>query len=110
MVGPARAPSRKSSSRNPTIRGSEASDLWTPSNRVIQNLNPEFNVVRLQTIIVSIQCIVPQFSPLVTLALDGVEAVSQIVATEPSAGNHQANLPLETSLTSANRHLANNDA
>jgi hypothetical protein len=68
------------SNRYPIISGSEASDVRTPSNRVIWNLNLDFNVVRLQTIMESIKCIVPQDSPLVTLAQQGVEAVGQIVA------------------------------
>jgi hypothetical protein len=68
MVGPARGDSQNSSSRYPIIRGSEASDARTPSSRVIQNLNPDFNVVWLQTVIESIERMVPQDSPLVALA------------------------------------------
>jgi hypothetical protein len=80
MVGPARGDSQNSSSRYPIIRGSEASDARTPSSRVIQNLNPDFNVVRLQTIIESIQWMVSQYSPLVALVQQGAEAAGQIVA------------------------------
>jgi hypothetical protein len=47
IVGPTRAFSCNSSSRYPTIRGSESSDACTPSNIVVQNLNPDFNVVWL---------------------------------------------------------------
>jgi hypothetical protein len=47
MAGPARAPSHNSSSRYPTIRGSKASDARTPSNRVIRNMNPDFDVIQL---------------------------------------------------------------
>jgi hypothetical protein len=47
MVGPARAPSHNSSSRYPTIRGSKASDAQIPSNRVIRNMNPDFNAIQL---------------------------------------------------------------
>jgi hypothetical protein len=44
----------------------------------------DFNVVQLQTIMESIQRMVPQDSPLVALAQQGNEAMGQIVATEPS--------------------------
>jgi hypothetical protein len=59
MVPPAGAPSHNSSSRYPTIGGSEASNARNDSN---------FNVVRLQTIIESIQCMAPKGSPFVSLA------------------------------------------
>jgi hypothetical protein len=68
MVGPAMAHSHNSSSRYPTIRGSEASDARTPSNRIVRNLNPSFNVVWIQTTMESIQRMVPHDSPLVALA------------------------------------------
>jgi hypothetical protein len=58
MVGPVRAASHNSSSRYPTIRGSEASDTRTPSNRIVQNLNLDFNSVRFQTIMESLQLMV----------------------------------------------------
>jgi hypothetical protein len=38
---------------------------------MIQNLNPEFNVVRLQTIMETIQRMAPEGSPLVALAHQG---------------------------------------
>jgi hypothetical protein len=47
MVSPMEEPSHNSSSRYPTIGRLEASDAQTPNNAMIQNLNPEFNVVRL---------------------------------------------------------------
>jgi hypothetical protein len=47
MVASAGAPSHNSSSRYPTIGRSEASDARTPSDGMIWNLNPDFNVVRL---------------------------------------------------------------
>jgi hypothetical protein len=47
MVGLGRINSQNNSSRYPTIWGSEASDVRTPSSRVVQNLNLDFNVVRL---------------------------------------------------------------
>jgi hypothetical protein len=54
MVAPARAPSHNSSRRYPTIERLEASDAQTPNDGMIQNLNPDFNVVWLQTIMESI--------------------------------------------------------
>jgi hypothetical protein len=87
MVAPVRAPSQNSSSKYPTIRGSEASDAQTPSNILVQNLNPEFNVVRLQTIMESIQHMAPEGSPLVALAHQGAETVGQVIAVEQSVGN-----------------------
>jgi hypothetical protein len=67
MVGPNRAPSQSSSSRYTTMRGSKAFNAQTPSNKLVWNLNPDFNDVWLQTIMESIQCMVPQESPLVAL-------------------------------------------
>jgi hypothetical protein len=87
MVGPARAHSWNSSSKYPTIRGSEASNARTLINKVVWNLNLDFNTVRLQTITESIQRMGPQNSPLVALAQQGVEAVghcSRTVSGEPS--------------------------
>jgi hypothetical protein len=53
---------------------------------MIQNLNLDVNVVRLQTIMESIQCMAPEGSPLVALARQGTEAANYIIA-ERSAGN-----------------------
>jgi hypothetical protein len=89
MVGPARGNSQNSSSKYSTIRGSEVSDAWTPSSHVLQNLNMDFNAVRLQTIIESIQQMVPQDSPLIALAQQGVVPVGNIVVAAPSAKNHR---------------------
>jgi hypothetical protein len=47
MVGPARGNSGNSSSKYPTIGGSETSDARTPSSNTVQNLNLDFNTVRL---------------------------------------------------------------
>jgi hypothetical protein len=124
MVGPTRVSSHNSSNRYPTIRGSKASDVWTPCNRVVRNLNPDFNTLRLQTIMESILCMVPQGSPLVALAQQGSDAVGQIVAVEPLAGNPRGEPSIgnrsvdqakraqseEASSTSRNRRLADNDA
>jgi hypothetical protein len=54
MVYPTRAPSHDSSSKYPTIRGYEASNAQTPSNRLVRNLNLDFNAVWLQIIMESI--------------------------------------------------------
>jgi hypothetical protein len=90
MVGPGRVACRNSSSRYPTIRVSETSDARTPSNRVVRNLNPDFNIIWLQTIMESIQRLVPQDSPLVALIQQGVETMGQIVATQLSMGNQHS--------------------
>jgi hypothetical protein len=52
---------------------------------VIQNLNPDFNAIRVHTIIETIQRMVPDGSPLALLAQQGAEAANLIVA-EKSAG------------------------
>jgi hypothetical protein len=54
MVALARAPLHNNSSRYPTIGRSEESDAQTPNDEMIRNLNPDFNAVRLQTIMESI--------------------------------------------------------
>jgi hypothetical protein len=58
--------SNNTSSRYPTIRRSEASDIRTPSGGLVQNLNPDFNAVRVQTIMESIQHMAPNGSPLLS--------------------------------------------
>jgi hypothetical protein len=73
MVAPARGPSQNNSSRYPTIERSEASDTQMPNDGMIWNLNPDFNVIRLQTIMESIQRMAPEGSPLVSLAQQGAE-------------------------------------
>jgi hypothetical protein len=88
MLTPARVPSQNNSSRYPTIRRSEASDVQTPSNRLARNLKQNFNTVRLQTIMESIQCMAPEGSPLLALAQQGAEAANHVIVAERSAGNH----------------------
>jgi hypothetical protein len=88
MVALAGAPSHNSSSRYPTIERSEGSDAQTPNDGMIQNLNPDFNVMQLQTIMESIQHMTPEGSPLVALAQQGAEAVNYVIAQQ-SAGNPQ---------------------
>jgi hypothetical protein len=68
MVALAREPSHNSSNIYPTIGRSEASDARTPNNAMIQNLNPDFNVVQLQTITEPIQRMAPEGSTLGALA------------------------------------------
>jgi hypothetical protein len=53
---------------------------------MIQNLNPDFNAMWLQTIMESIQCMALEGSPLVALAQQGAEAANYIIA-EQSADN-----------------------
>jgi hypothetical protein len=87
--------SHNSSSRDSTIRRWESPDAQTPNVVMIQNLNPEFNAVRLQTIMEMIQHLAPEDSPLVALAQQGAEVANLIVAEksidnscrEPSIGN-----------------------
>jgi hypothetical protein len=56
------------------------SDARTPNDEMIQNLNPNFNVVRLQTIMESIQRITPEVSPLVALVQQGAEVANHVIA------------------------------
>jgi hypothetical protein len=79
MVASARAPSHNSSSSYPTIRRSEASDAQMPNDGMIQNLNSDFNIMQLCTIMESIQCMIPEGSPLVALAQQGAEAVNYVI-------------------------------
>jgi hypothetical protein len=123
MVGPARGDSHNSSSKYQTISGSKASNAWTPSNNIVQNLNSDFNTVRLQTIIESIQQMVPSDSLLIALSQQGVEVVGNIVAAAPATENHRgepsggnrshnrAKRAQSEAATSAsgNKHLADND-
>jgi hypothetical protein len=56
------------------------SDARTPNDEMIQNLNPNFNVVRLQTIMESIQRITPEVSPLIALVQQGAEVANHVIA------------------------------
>jgi hypothetical protein len=56
------------------------SDAQTPNDGMIQNLNSDFNSIRLQTTKESIQRMTPEGSPLVALAQQGAEAANFIVA------------------------------
>jgi hypothetical protein len=68
MVAPNEDQPRHSSSGYPTIGRSEASDARTSSTRLIQNLNMDFNAVRVQAIMETIQRMAPDGSPLALLA------------------------------------------
>jgi hypothetical protein len=120
MVAPNGDWSRNSSSGYPTIRRSEASDTQTPSTGLARNLNPDFNVVRVQAIMETIQRMAPDGSPLALLAQQGVEAANLIVAEksasvsqgEPSTGrNNRARRDRSEAASSAspNRHLSEHD-
>jgi hypothetical protein len=85
MVAPDEDRARNSSSGYPTIRRSEMTDTQTPNTGLVQNLNPNFNVVRVQAIMETIQRMAPDGSPLALLAQQGVEAAN-LVGAEKSAG------------------------
>jgi hypothetical protein len=80
MVAPDGDRTRNSSSGYPTIGRSEATDAQTPSAGLVQNLNPDFNVVRAQAIMETIQRMTPDDSPLALLAQQGAEAANLMVA------------------------------
>jgi hypothetical protein len=80
MVAPNGDQPRNSSCGYPTIGRSEASDARTPRAGLIQNLNPDFNAVRVQAIMETIQRMAPDSSPLALLAQQGAEAANLIVA------------------------------
>jgi hypothetical protein len=63
------------------------SNAQMPNNEMIQNLNSDFNAIRLQTIMESIQWMAPEGSPLVALAQQGAEAANFIIETTLE-GNH----------------------
>jgi hypothetical protein len=85
MVAPNGDQSHNNSSRYPTIRRLEASDARMPSGSLVRNLNPDFNVVRVQAIIETIQRMVPDDCPLAVLAQQGADAAN-LVSAEKSAG------------------------
>jgi hypothetical protein len=121
MVAPNEDQPRHSSSGYPTIRRSEASDARTPSTGLIWNLNPDFNVVRVQAIMETIRRMAPNGSPLAVLAQQGVEAVNLVIAEkstgvprrEPSGGHNDRARRAQSEVASSfspNRRLARNDA
>jgi hypothetical protein len=92
MVAPNGDRSRNSSSGYPTIGRSETSDVQTPSTGLVQNLNSDFNAVRIQAIMETIKRMVPDGSPLALLAQQGAEAANLIVA-EKSATTIRQGVP-----------------
>jgi hypothetical protein len=67
MAAPNGDLSHNSSSGYPTIGRSEASDAQTPSTGLVQNLNSDFNAIRVQAIMETIQRMAPDGSPLALL-------------------------------------------
>jgi hypothetical protein len=121
MVAPNEDQPRHSSSGYPTIGRSEASDARTPSTGLIRNLNPDFNAVRVQAIMETIQRMAPDGSPLALLAQQGAEAANLVVAEkstgiprrEPSGGHNDWARHARSEVASSfspNRRLAGNDA
>jgi hypothetical protein len=85
MVAPNGDRPHNNSNRYATIGRSEASDARTPSSGLVRNLNPDFNAVRVQAVMETIQRMAPDGSPLAVLAHQGVEAAN-LVVVEKSAG------------------------
>jgi hypothetical protein len=85
VVAPDGDRAHNSSSGYATIRRSDASDAQTPSAGLVQNLNLDVNVVRVHSIIETIQRMAPDGSPLALLSPQGAEVVNLVVA-EKSAG------------------------
>jgi hypothetical protein len=121
MVAPDGDWAHNSSSGYPTIGRSEAIDAQTPSAGLVQNLNLEFNAVRVQAIMETIQRMAPDGSPLALLAQQGAEAVNLMIAEksvgvprgESSVGrNDRAGRALSEAASSASprRHLSEHDA
>jgi hypothetical protein len=79
-VAPDEVQAHNISSGYPTIGRSEATDDQTPSAGLVQNLNPEFNAVRIQAIIKTIQRMAPDGSPLALLAQQGAETANLMIA------------------------------
>jgi hypothetical protein len=88
MVAPNGDWSHNSSNSYPTIERSEVYDARTPS----VGLNPDFNDIRVQAIMETIQRMTPDGSPLAALAQQEAEAADLVVAEnlwrEPSADNN----------------------
>jgi hypothetical protein len=115
-------PSHNNSCRYPIIGRSKASDAQTPNDGMIQNFNPDFNVIQLQTIMESIQRMAPEGCPLIALAQQGPE-VTNVVVAQRLTGNTRGESSINnrsndggkrarseaTTLASGNRCLADND-
>jgi hypothetical protein len=121
MVAPNEDQPYHSSSGYPTIAKSEALDARTPSTGLIRSLNPDFNVVRVQAIMETIQWMAPDGSTLALLTQQGAEATNLVVAEkstdvprrEPSGGHNDRARRDRSEIASSfspNRRLAGNDA
>jgi hypothetical protein len=121
MVAPNGVWSCNRSSGYPTIGRSEASDAQTSSMGLVRNLNLDFNAVRVQAIMETIQRMTPDGSPLALLAQQGAGAANLVVAEksadvprgEPStSGNDRARRARSeaASSTSPNWHLSKHNA
>jgi hypothetical protein len=121
MVAPNEDQPHHSSNGYPTIGRSEASDTRTPSTGLIRNLNPDFNVVRVQAIMETIQQMAPDDSPLALLAQQGAEAANLVIAEkstgvpqrEPSGGHNDWARRARSEVASSfspNWRLVGNDA
>jgi hypothetical protein len=121
MVAPNGDRVHNSSSGYPTIGRSEATDAQIPSVGLVQNLNPEFNAIRVQAIMDTIQRMASDGSPLALLAQQGAEATNLVVAEksvgvpqgEPSVGrNDRAGHARSEAVSSASprRHLSERNA
>jgi hypothetical protein len=80
MVAPNGDQLCNSSSRDHTIGRTDASNAQTPSAGLVQNLNLDFNALRVQAIMETIQRMAPDGSPLAVLAQQGAEAANLVVA------------------------------
>jgi hypothetical protein len=88
---------------------------------LVQNLNPDFNAVRVQAIMETIHRMTSDDSSLALLAQQGAEAANLVVAEksasvprgEPSAGRNNRTRHAQSEATSSaspNRHLSEHDA
>jgi hypothetical protein len=121
MVTPNGDRSSNTSNRYPTIGRSEAFDARTPNGGLARNLNPDFNSVRVQAIMETIQRMALDGCPLAVLAQQGAKPANLIIAVksadvplwEPSIdGNDRARRARSEAGSSAspNRRLSEHDA
>jgi hypothetical protein len=89
MVAPNGDQSHNSSDGYHTIGRLETSDAQTPSAGLVQNLNSDFNVVRVQAIMETIWRMAPDDSPLALLAQQWAEAVNLVVAENSASGSRR---------------------
>jgi hypothetical protein len=99
----------------------DASNAQTPSAGLVQNLNLDFNALRVQAIMETIQRMAPDGSPLAVLAQQGAEAANLVVAEKLASvpqrkpyvsNNDRARHDWSEAASSAspNHHLAKHDA